>query len=145
MIRTTDIRIRNRISELATVRDALDRIGARHRLPSWSLIQLQVALDEIVSNVIRHAWPDGADSEILVRITVRPDRVTLEIVDDGISFDPRNVPAPPPADQRSQPDGIGIHMTRQLVDGIAWQRIDAGRNHTTLTKMRAADAVQEQE
>ena len=144
MIRSIDIPIRNEISQLATVRDALDRIGDELRIPTPALMQLQVAADEIVSNVIKYAWPDGVDAEFLVRITIRPRTVTLEIIDDGAAFDPRTAPEPPPADQRPRPGGIGIHMIRKLVDDFAYQRID-GRNHTTLTKNHMAGAAQKQE
>jgi serine/threonine-protein kinase RsbW len=133
MTRTVDVVIRNEISQLETVRDALDRLGDELRIPAWPLIQLQVALDEIVSNVIRYSWPDGTEGEVLVRIAVHPGCVTLEIFDDGVPFDPRDAPDPEPSDQRRSPGGIGIHMVRLLVDEFVWRRVD-GRNHTTLTK-----------
>jgi anti-sigma regulatory factor (Ser/Thr protein kinase) len=132
MSRSVDIRIRNEIAELATVRDLLDRIGGELRVPAEALIRLQGALDEIVSNAIKYSWPDGSTGEILVRIMVRTSGVALEIVDDGIAFDPTGVPPPPPAARRPGPGGIGIHAVRHLVDNFAYQRID-GRNHTVLT------------
>jgi two-component sensor histidine kinase len=61
-------------------------------MPEKSLLQLQVALDEIVSNVIRYAWPEAGAHEIEIRTTVRDDGVEVEIIDDGRMFDPRNAP-----------------------------------------------------
>lgn len=142
MIRAVDIRIRNEIAELATVRDLLDKIGDELHVPAEALIRLQGALDEIVSNAIRYSSPDHSSGEILVRIMVRPGSVALEIVDDGIAFDPTGVPAPPPAARRPGPGGIGIHLVRHLVDSFDYQRID-GRNHTVLITNCAVGAAPE--
>jgi anti-sigma regulatory factor (Ser/Thr protein kinase) len=132
---TTDVAIRNDIAELANLRDALDRIGAEFNIPSRPLLQLQVVLDEMVSNVIKYAWPEGGAHEARVRITVRVDGMEVEIVDDGRMFDPLLAPVPArlPAGRRPRPGGVGIHMVTHLVDGCDYARID-GHNHLTLTK-----------
>ena len=132
---TTELVIRSDIAQLAILREAMERIGVEYRLAPKPLYQLQVALDEMVSNVIKYAWPEGGSHEIRVRITVGSGQVVIEIADDGRSFDPRDVPAPPPPrpGQRPRPGGVGIHMLRQFIDKIEHARID-GWNHLTLTK-----------
>jgi anti-sigma regulatory factor (Ser/Thr protein kinase) len=134
----TDLSIRNDLAELALVRDSLERIGAELGVPSKPLMQLQVALDEIASNVIKYGWPDGGNHELFVRITGYHDRIEVEIVDDGRAFDPRLAPPPelPPVSRRRKPGGVGIHMTKQLVDRIEYERIE-GRNRTVMTKRYA--------
>jgi anti-sigma regulatory factor (Ser/Thr protein kinase) len=135
---TTDLAIRNDVAELPILRAALDRIGAEFSIPSRPLLQLQVVLDEMVSNVIKYAWPEGGAHEARVRITVRVDGIEVEIVDDGRMFDPLLAPVPAelPAGHRPRPGGVGIHMVKQLVDGCDYARID-GHNHLTLTKRYA--------
>src|SRR5262249_22080802 len=92
----------------------------------------------VISNVVKYAWDDGARHEFLVRITVHPERMDLEIFDDGREFNPLSAPEPEPpaAGQRPKPGGLGIQMVRRLVDGFSYQRVD-GRNHTTISKTRA--------
>jgi serine/threonine-protein kinase RsbW len=142
MSSSVDIVIHNELSEIALVRDALDQLGSELEVPAQAIVQLQVALDEIVSNVIKYSWVDGGKHDILVRITVDDDGVALDIFDDGEPFDPRGVPEPLPslAGKRPEPGGVGIHMVRKLVDDFAYQRIDA-RNHTTLTKKCATGTL----
>jgi len=142
MTRSVDIVIHNDLSEIALVRDALDRLGSELEVPGRAIIQLQVALDEIVSNVIKYSWADGGKHEFLVRITVNDGGVALDVFDDGEAFDPRGVPEPDPlpAGKRPEPGGVGIHMVKKLVDDFAYERID-GRNHTRLTKKCATGAV----
>jgi serine/threonine-protein kinase RsbW len=132
---TMDLVIRNDIAQLALLSAAIERIGREHALAQKPLVQLQVALDEVVSNVIKYAWPEGGSHEIRIQITVDTGKVTIDIADDGRSFDPRNTapPAPSPPGQRRRPGGVGLHMVKQLMDGFEYARID-GWNHSTLTK-----------
>lgn len=135
---TTCIVIRNDVADLAALATAMERVGAEHGMPEKSLFQLQVSLDEMVSNVIKYAWPEGGAHDIEIRITARDDRVEVEIIDDGRMFDPRNAPkrAKPLPGQRPQLGGVGVQMTEQLVDTIDYARI-GNRNRTTLTKLCA--------
>ena len=137
--RTAEIVIRNDMAELANLRDSLERIGAELGVPGKPLMQLQVALDEIASNVINYGWPDGGNHELCVRITGQQDRIEVEIVDDGRAFDPRHaLPSEPQPAGRRQPGGLGIHLVKQLVDRLDYQRV-GGRNRTVMTKQYVSD------
>src|ERR1700722_5215809 len=135
---TTHIVIRNNMADLAVLTPALGGVGAEHGMQEQSMFQLQVALDEIVSNVIKYAWPEGGAHDIKIRITARDEGIEVEIIDDGGMFDPRNAPKrdKPLPGQRPQPGGVGVQMTKRLVDRIDYVRI-GNRNHTTLTKLCA--------
>ena len=136
---SVEIVIRNSIAELANLRDGLERIGAELGVPGKPLMQLQVALDEIASNVIKYGWPDGGNHKLCVRISGQQDRIEVEIVDDGREFDPRQAPPsePQPAGRR-QPGGLGIHLIKQLVDRLEYKRV-GGRNRTVMTKQYVSD------
>jgi anti-sigma regulatory factor (Ser/Thr protein kinase) len=135
--RSVEIVIRNDMAELAKLSDGLERIGAELGVPGKPLMQLQVALDEIASNVIKYSWPDGGNHELCVRITGQQDRIEVEIVDDGREFDPRQAPPSQPAGRR-RPGGLGIHMVKQLVDRLDYERV-GGRNRTVMTKQYVSD------
>jgi serine/threonine-protein kinase RsbW len=135
--RTAEIVIRNNIAELANLRDSLERIGAELGVPGKPLMQLQVALDEIASNVIKYGWSDCSNHKLCVRITGQQGQIEVEIVDDGREFDPRLAPPsePQPAGRR-RPGGLGIHLVKQLVDRLEYERV-GGRNRTVMTKRYA--------
>jgi serine/threonine-protein kinase RsbW len=137
-VQIADIVIRNDVAELATLRSELESISAKFGVPEKSLIQLQIALDEIASNVIKYGWYDGGNHELCIRITGRRDRIEVEIVDDGRAFDPRQAPTPARAlpGARRRPGGVGLHMVKQLVDNLEYERI-GGRNRTLITKRYA--------
>jgi len=95
---------------------------------------LHLVLDEIVSNIIRHGGGADADRHVDVSLAVNGDRVTVDVVDNGVAFDPLVRPGPNldlPIAQRPI-GGLGIHIVKALSETIAYHR-DDGRNHLTLT------------
>jgi anti-sigma regulatory factor (Ser/Thr protein kinase) len=143
--KSVEVVIRNEPSQMAVASRTLDRLAAELGIPAKPLAQLQVALDEIVSNVMKYAWPEEGTHELLVRFDVGDDSVEIHVIDDGQAYDPRQSPLrePPPAGQRPRPGGLGIQMVRQLVDGFDYTR-DDGCNHTILTKRYAVGRSDDQ-
>jgi serine/threonine-protein kinase RsbW len=76
---TTHIVIRNNVADLAVLTAAMGRVGAERGIPEKALFQLQVALDEIVSNAIKYAWPEGGAHDIEIRITPRDHRRRADV------------------------------------------------------------------
>jgi anti-sigma regulatory factor (Ser/Thr protein kinase) len=131
---TTELVIASDLAQLAVLTETMERVGGAQGVPGKALVHIQVALDEIVTNIIKYAWTDGGSHEIHIRIEALADGVRLEIIDDGVAFNP--LLAPPPAKPSSgtrRPGGVGLHMVRQLVDALEYARID-GCNHVTLIK-----------
>jgi anti-sigma regulatory factor (Ser/Thr protein kinase) len=134
-LRFIELTLRNNPADISVVRSALDRFGAEERIPGEVLIEMQVVLDEIVSNVIKYAWPEGGSHEFLVRLTIDDTTVGVEVVDDGQAYDPRDAPVPAPASssRRRPPGGLGVHLIKQLVDFLEYERVDE-HNRVSLTK-----------
>jgi anti-sigma regulatory factor (Ser/Thr protein kinase) len=132
---TVNVAIRNDVADLANVVETVDRVGAEAGIPARTVMQLQVVLDEVLSNIIKYAWPDGGSHEFCVGISVQDGGIEIKITDDGRPFNPLNQvpPAAPPPGRRPVPGGVGIHMVKQLVDGFEYVRFD-GHNQITLTK-----------
>lgn len=131
----TDFVIRNDLADLAEASAALERFGAQFNVPRKPLVQLQIALDEMASNVIKYAWPEGGDHEIHIRLAQEEGAVTMVIEDDGRPFDPLLADPPPVAKpgQPPKPGGLGIHFVKQMIDTVEFSRI-GNRNRLTLIK-----------
>jgi serine/threonine-protein kinase RsbW len=140
-----NLTIRNDLAELPSVSQVLDGVAQGAGMRAQALIQLHVALDEILSNAIKYAWPDGGSHCLRISFDVRDDAMEVVIVDDGRPFDPRAHAPPEPAatGSRPRPGGLGLHLARQLVDGFGYARVD-DCNRVTLTKRCRSD-LSEQE
>jgi anti-sigma regulatory factor (Ser/Thr protein kinase) len=133
--KSVELSIRNDITELVAVSEALQRIGENADIPSKTLMHLQIVLDEILSNIIKYAWNPSEPHEIKIGIKVHNGTVTLAFVDDGTPFDPsgHSLVQPETVGTRPQPGGKGIHLVKQLVDEFQYASID-GKNRLTITK-----------
>jgi serine/threonine-protein kinase RsbW len=134
---TLEIRLGNRLSELDGVAGTLAELGQRHGLGARVVHDLTLALEEVLTNVIRHGYPDGGEHEIAVRLHVAPDAVSAEIEDDGQPFNPLEAPVPDtttPLAERAV-GGLGIHLVRTLMDAVEYRRQDA-RNLLTIRRRR---------
>ncbi|NKB56541.1 MAG: ATP-binding protein [Alphaproteobacteria bacterium] len=141
--RETRVVIANQLSEIADVTDALDIFARTHSLPETITWRVHLALEELLRNVIAHAYPDSAEHEI--EVTIKRDDVDLiaTIVDDGIPFNPLNANPPDLSEALDDREvgGLGIHLARSVVDTISyeWQ---AGKNVMIVqSKLRRNDDV----
>ena len=115
--------------------------GRKIQPETWASVE--VALDELLTNIVLYAYRDGGGHEIVVDACVEKDVLRIQIRDDGVPFDPTTVPPPDlEADLDGRPlGGLGLHFARLTFDGIAYRR-DRGWNVLMVEKTRAglADA-----
>ena len=130
-----EITVVNQGSELARVAGFLDRLGAERQLAPEVVADMQVALDEVLTNITKYAYTDNAEHKIHICIRVLDDVLEAVIEDDGVPFNPLAIPAPDvstPLRER-RVGGVGIHFVRSLMDGVAYDRAGE-RNRIVLTK-----------
>jgi anti-sigma regulatory factor (Ser/Thr protein kinase) len=127
--------VKNRLSELERAGRLLAEFGARHHVPVETTFACDLALGEVLANVISYAYDDGREHEIEVRLSVTGGQVVLEVEDDGRPFDPLAVPPPrldAPLAERPV-GGLGLHLVRSVMDGVEHHRRH-GRNLLVLRK-----------
>lgn len=102
------------------------------------MLDIKLAVDEAVSNVMRYAY--GGDAQRSVRVALRlvESGLETEICDDGLEFDPFAQELPPPDELRS--GGRGIFLMRAVMDECEYDRVD-GRNRIRMRKHLATSAV----
>ncbi|HVS03475.1 MAG TPA: ATP-binding protein [Thermoanaerobaculia bacterium] len=110
---------------------------AREGVDREASFAVDLALEEIGSNIILHGLGGAADHEIGVRVRVEPGRVVLVVDDDGPPFDP--TAQPPPALDLSLDErpigGLGIHLVTATTTSAGYSRI-GGRNTLELVVAR---------
>lgn len=109
--------------------DAFDAFRDEHAVAVAAPRQVQLALDELLSNIVKYAYANRDVGVIDLTYTVVGGECQVSIMDDGAPYDPLSAPAADttsPLDQR-QPGGLGIHLVRELMDRIEYARRE-GRN-----------------
>ena len=90
-----------------------------------------VAVNEAVSNVMRHAYGGDTTQPISIRCSRHGDMLEVSICDHGKEADLVSQPIQPPNELRS--GGRGLFLIRSLVDEYEFVRAD-GRNRLDLRK-----------
>ena len=135
MPKTIELILANRPSEIARVQDQLESLGREHGFPSKALHDIQLAVEEHLTNVLNYAFTDQTDHKIVVRLIVDASDLRIEVEDDGRPFNPLEHPTPDlslPLDQRPI-GGLGIHMIKKSMDRLEYRRV-AEKNILAMVK-----------
>jgi serine/threonine-protein kinase RsbW len=129
------------LSELSGIYSLISSSLAESGTPESEIRLLEMAADEIFSNIVNYGYCDLRDGgRIDVSVEVRDGVAEITFSDDGVPFDPSSS-APPDtaagADERPI-GGLGIYIVRNSVDAIEYSRRE-WRNVLTLKK-RVSDS-----
>jgi serine/threonine-protein kinase RsbW len=132
---TLALTLANRMPEVERMHAALEAFADAHAVPAGDHWALRLVLEELVANVVMHAYPAGNDGVIHVDVTLSDGVLTATVEDGGPPFDPL---ARPPADTSAALEerpvgGMGIHLVRTLTDEAAYER-RGGRNRVRVTR-----------
>ena len=125
----------NHASEIERACALVERFVEHRNLSPEVAYVVSLTLDEVVANVIRHGYDDGAEHAIRIHVDLDGDLLTVRVEDDGREFNPLLAPVPDfdlPLEERPV-GGLGIHIMRTLMDDIEYRRVD-GANVLTLRK-----------
>lgn len=116
-------------AEIAAAADWIEAIAGPAELPASVVYAMQLCLEELLSNTIRH----GGASQAEVKVSLAGGAVVMVIEDDGKPFDvaaatARQVDRPL---EELVPGGLGIGLVKNFASSIAYERAD-GRNRVTL-------------
>ena len=132
--------LKSSLSELDNLCLNLETLGEKIGLSKKLVFEINLALDELFTNIISYGFSDEEEHTIKVTITPQNDEICLCIEDDGIPFNPTEFDAPDVACsvENCKVGGLGIHIIRKLMDDICYQRC-GDKNILTLKKNLAQD------
>jgi len=130
-----ELELRQDMGGLALMAGELAAFGARHSIADDVVLQMNLALEELVTNIIMHAQETEPAPEIRLHLWVDSGALRAELTDTAAPFDPLSVPPPDlsGAIEERSVGGLGIHLVRSLMDEVTYRRAD-GRNRTLLVK-----------
>lgn len=115
--------------------ESFEAFGEKHELSFGVIQKFNIALDELLNNIISYGFQDELEHDIAVDVELRNERLIITLTDDGVPFNPfRNDPPDTKLsiDERNI-GGLGIHIVKNLVDEYDYKR-HADKNIITLVK-----------
>lgn len=129
------IELANSLDQIAIAMAALEDYSVSANLDKEVAQAAELALDELLTNIISYGYPEAAQHSIQVELSIEQDTLKIMVVDDGTAFNPFE--HLPPEQNVSLDErkigGLGIHLVKSFVDDYSYQRL-AERNIVTLYK-----------
>ena len=126
----------SRLEEIRTIEIVLAEFADEQELPPEALFQIQLSLEEIFTNVVSYAHDDNQEHDVEIVLSKDGKAVTVEIIDDGLPFDPLKDAPELDVDSSLEDRGIGgagIRLVRQMMSDLNYKR-DNARNHLVMVK-----------
>ena len=131
------LKVPSRTEFLAVVRDVTRTMAEVAGFDRGAADQIGLAVDEAVTNVIVHAYGGAPDRTIEVRYEDRGDELSVEVVDNGATVDPKSMPRVDLeryANERRK-GGLGVHLMSKIMDSVTFRR-SARRNVCCLVRQK---------
>lgn len=129
------IELRNSLSELDKLSRALEEFGEANHLPFKVIMDINLALDEIFTNIVSYGYRDHDEHLINIHLSLSEKELNIRVEDEGVPFNPLEMPGPDldlPLEERKT-GGLGIHFVRKMVEGLEYERRQE-KNVLTLKK-----------
>ena len=124
------------IQNVDTVTDFVNEVLESHDCSLRAQTQIDVAIDELFSNIARYAYPSGTGTAtVQVRMEPEDGFVTITFLDRGIPYDPLQRDDPDvtlSAEERSI-GGLGIYLVKKSMDAVTYS-YENGQNILTIRK-----------
>lgn len=135
MTSTISTTLKNQLSEVSKLYEKLETFGQTEHIPEGVIASMNLALEEILTNIISYGYQDTQEHKISLRLTLEEESLVAEIEDDGAPFNPLDSPDPDitlPIEERPI-GGLGIHLTKKMMDEITYAQHN-GKNLLRLRK-----------
>jgi anti-sigma regulatory factor (Ser/Thr protein kinase) len=123
------------IAEMENVYSFIKRSLEAYNVTGRVVLLMEMAADEIFSNIVKYAYSEPRGAKVEVELDVRDGAVEMIFRDDGVPFDPLKAgPAPSAPDEHvKEPGGLGIHLVKSTLDELSYLR-ENGSNVLTMKK-----------
>ena len=126
---------KNEEHELNRVAEFMEGVCDELQLDMHVAMKIQVAMEEMVTNVIFYAYPEGTSADITLTAESDGKEVTFVLSDAGKPFDPT---AKEDADLDVNPmdreqGGMGILIVKNIMNEVSYERL-GDMNQLTMKK-----------
>lgn len=125
------IRATPELESIPLVCEFLEEVLQNHGAPVKTIMQINIAADEIFSNIARYSGAAAAQ----VDCEIMDGRVVISFMDDGKPYDPTEQPEPDVTLSAAEREigGLGIFMVKKSMDRVSYEHV-GGRNILTIEK-----------
>jgi serine/threonine-protein kinase RsbW len=103
----------------ASEREILRKVE-QHGYSEVSRFAIKLALEEAITNAVKHGNRNDPSKRIVIRFSVTPEEAVIWLTDEGRGFNPDGVPDPTLDENLGKPNGRGIMLMRAYMDEVSF-------------------------
>jgi sigma-B regulation protein RsbU (phosphoserine phosphatase) len=130
-VQPVTLRVPNSEDQWPVLRRAIHDFGICTGAEKKVLKKLEVAAEEAVVNILHYS--QAVEIELVISHLSGQTGIRIQLIDDGIPFDPTAHETNATAVADRQIGGMGISLIRQIADELQYQRMD-DKNQLTIIK-----------
>jgi anti-sigma regulatory factor (Ser/Thr protein kinase) len=123
---------------LCVARAAIGELGAIYGFSNEECIEITLAIDEALANVIRHAYKNRDDQKIEFECIVDGEQMEFTLLDQGEPPDPAKICGKPLDD--CSLSGRGTHLMKAIMDEMSYQKVPGGNQLKLVKRLPGAEA-----
>jgi serine/threonine-protein kinase RsbW len=135
MSNVVSLRVAADVAQLATIRAFVEQHALALGADAAASYDLVLAVNEAATNIVVHGYR-SQPGVIEIELRQQGDAIEIRLRDQARLFDPTRVAAPDltlPLHKRPF-GGMGVHVTRQIMDVMRYRVTPEGCNELTLVK-----------
>lgn len=112
-------------NDLQNAKQSEDRIMAelaRCRYSADVMFAIKLALEEALTNAVKHGNNNDASKQLVLRYAVNPERAVIMVRDEGIGFAPTRLPDPTADENLERPNGRGIMLMQAYMTRVYFNK-----------------------
>lgn len=124
---------------LGIVRDFIRHLAKEAGFDKEKIEQIELAVDEACTNVIKHAYHYDASKMIDLRIRIDRKKMVISVIDYGGGFDLSKIKQPDINHnvKKAKAGGLGIHLMKKLMDEVQFHIEPGKKTEVRLIKFRS--------
>ena len=130
-----ELKLKNQVGELERVNRFIEEIGNELGLSMELRMDLNLVIEEMVSNIIFYAYPKDVEGEIELEAEYDGNELCFVLSDSGKEFDPTQKEDANPDINPTEREigGMGIYIVKNIMNEVSYQRLE-GKNLLTMRK-----------
>ena len=129
------LQLSNNRPEIQNLRNRFDIFAKDNEIPTKAIHDIQLALDEIVTNIVEYGYDDDGKHLIDIKFILNEQSLEIIIIDDANPYNILDKENPDTSlSLEDKPiGGLGIYLVKHLMTNIDYDYRD-GKNHLSLSK-----------
>ena len=113
------------LGQTAVAKQAVIKELERFRYGEDASFAIKLALEEALTNAVKHGNMDDPGKHVTVRFAVNSEKAVVVVQDEGPGFEPEQVPDCTHPERLPLPNGRGIMLMKSYMDEVCYR--DNGR------------------